>query len=86
MPRNRDPHPLGKCAEERIEISVPTELKRRLTAIAALHDKTHTAWARDVLEKAIEGEWAYMRRRVGGANTGGLPEELPGELTGRERQ
>lgn len=79
MGRNRDPHPLGKLAEERIEISVPTEMKRRLSAIATLHGKTPTAWARDVLEKAIEGEWVFMRRRVGGHDTLSPQEEKPEE-------
>lgn len=82
MSRTRDPHPLGKCAEERIEISVPAEMKRRLSAIATLHGKAPTTWARDALEKAIEGEWIFMRRRVGGHNALSPYEELPGELPG----
>lgn len=81
MARPRDRHPLGKCAEDRFEIAVPAELKRRLAAIAAIHGKTATAWARDALEKAIEGEWVFMRRRVGATGNpeqgGEHPEELP---------
>lgn len=65
MARPRDPHPLGKCAEERLDLGLPAELKLRLQAVALMHGKTPTTWARDVLEKAIEGEWAFMRRRVG---------------------
>lgn len=67
MARPRDRHPLGKCAEDRLDISMPAELKLRLNAVAALHRKTPTTWARDTLEKAIEGEFIFMTRRVGGA-------------------
>ena len=77
MGRPRDPHPLGKCTEERIEMAIPAEMKRRLAAISTLHGKSPTGWARDVLEKAIEGEWAFMRRRIGTAG----PADQPGELT-----
>ena len=64
MARPRDRHPLGKCSEERLDIAMPAELKRRLGAIATLHGKSATTWARDALEKAIEGEWIFMKRRV----------------------
>lgn len=67
MARSRDPHPLGKCSEERLEILMPELLKKRLNAVATLHGKPATAWARDVLEKAIEGEWVFIQRRVGAA-------------------
>jgi plasmid stability protein len=79
MARSRDAHPLGKCSEERVEILVPGLLKKRLHAIATIHGKTATAWARDVLEKAIEGEWIFMQRRVGAAVGKEQPQELPEE-------
>ena len=66
MARSRDAHPLGKCSlGKRLDIGLPDPLNHRLEVIAGVHGKTPTTWARDVLEKAIEGEWVFMRRRVG---------------------
>lgn len=64
MARTPGRHPLGKCGETRFEISLPEELRRRLHHIAGLNGMADTTWARDVLEKAIEGEWAFIQRRV----------------------
>ena len=66
MARSRYPHPIGKCSEgERLDIGLPGVLKQKLNAIATLHGKPATTWARDALEKAIEGEWVFIQRRVG---------------------
>jgi len=66
MARPRDRHPLGKCSlGKRLDIALPDPLNHRLELIAGMHGKTPTTWARDVLEKAIEGEWLFMQRRVG---------------------
>lgn len=63
--RPSTPHPLGKCVGgKRLDIALPDPLLHRLEVIAALHGKAPTTWARDVLEKAIEGEWVFTRRRV----------------------
>jgi len=65
MSRPRDTHPLGKCVGgKRLDIALPDPLQHRLEIIAGCHGKSPTAWARDALEKAIEGEWVFMRRRV----------------------
>lgn len=64
MARPRDPHPLGKVSEgKRLDIGLPVELEKKLDAIAMLHGKLPTTWARDTLEKAIEGEWVFITRR-----------------------
>jgi len=64
MGRSRDPHPLGKCAEERLDIPMPAELKEKLSMLASLHRLNATAYAREILEKVIEGEWVFIQRRV----------------------
>lgn len=79
MARPRDRHPLGKCDEVRLELSLPAKLKKRLNAIATLHGKPPTTWARDALEKAIEGEWVFMVRRVGTSVGQQQPEQSPEE-------
>ena len=64
MARSRDAHPLGKCSlGKRLDLALPDPLNHRLQIIAAMYGKTPTTWARDVLEKEIEGEWVFMRRR-----------------------
>lgn len=69
MARSRDQHPLGKCSQgKRLDLGLPDPLTHRLEVIAGMHGKAPTTWARDVLEKAIEGEWVFMRRRVGGCD------------------
>jgi len=81
MARPRDRHPLGKCASgKRLDIALPDPLQHRLELVAGMHGKSATTWARDTLEKAIEGEWVFMRRRVApeggddnGINSGSTP-------------
>lgn len=81
MRARRNSHPLGKCIEERLDLTMPAELKERLAVIARLHAKTPTAWARDTLEKAIEGEWTFIRRRVA-SDLPGDNRDRSGEDTG----
>lgn len=65
MARHAKQHPLGKVTQgKRIDIPLPEELNKRLTAIAFLASVSPTEWARDHLEKAIEGEWIFMQRRL----------------------
>jgi hypothetical protein len=64
-------HPLGKC-EDRLDIPVPAALKEKISAVAVLYGKGAAEWARDALEKLVEGELAFMRRRVNG-------EAVPGD-------
>lgn len=80
MARTRDAHPLGKVSQfERLELHIAPELKQRLNIIAGLHGKSATALARDALEKWIEGEWAFIQRRVAGPKVPGQQEEKPEE-------
>lgn len=65
MSRHKTAHPLGKVSlGKRLDVPLPEELKRRLEVIAMLANTTPTEWARDHLEKAIEGEWVFMQRRL----------------------
>lgn len=64
MARPIDPHPLGKCSVgRRLDIGLPGDLGQKLDAIAMLHGKLPTVWVRDLVEKAIEGEWVFIKRR-----------------------
>lgn len=68
MARSKDGHPLGKMTEH-LDLPFPPELKLRLNAVAAVAgaasegSPSPTTWARDELEKAIEGNWA-MRNGI----------------------
>ena len=65
MARHDRQHPLGKVSlAKRLDIPLPETLKKRLDVLAMLENKTPTEWARDSLEKAIEGEWVFMQRRL----------------------
>jgi hypothetical protein len=73
--RPKEPHPLGKVsAGARLDIPMPDQLHRRLMILAALQGISPTTWARDALERVIEGEFAFTKRRfpqLGGQdNTG----------------
>ncbi|MCC7484594.1 MAG: hypothetical protein IT529_06350 [Burkholderiales bacterium] len=82
MARPAKPHPLGKCsAGPRLDVAMPPELWRRMQIIAGLQGQTPTAWARDAIERVIEGEWAFTKRRypmLGGAGNTENPQETPG--------
>lgn len=67
MPRHDRPHPLGKVsAGPRLDLSLPNdEIHDQLMVIAKLAGTTPTQWARDALERAIAGEWVFIRRRLG---------------------
>lgn len=65
MARHKHPHPLGKVSQgKRLDISLPEKLDQRLQVISLLAGTTPTQWARDALEKMIEGEWVFMQRRI----------------------
>lgn len=57
MARSRHSHPLGKMTEH-LDLPFPPELKLKLNAVAAIDGTSPTTWARDDLEKSIEGAWA----------------------------
>jgi len=79
MPRHDRPHPLGKVTRgKRLDLSLPGAMFEKLQAIATLHGQPATTWARDLIEKAIEGEWAFMQRRIAG-NDPDNARRIPGE-------
>lgn len=63
--RHKTRHPLGKVTlGKRLDIPLPENLNKRLELIALIENTTPTEWARDALEKMIEGEWVFMQRRL----------------------
>lgn len=82
MARPKKPHPLGKVsAGARLDVAMPEDLFRRLQLIAAVNGSTPTAWARDALERVIEGEWVFTKRRfpqLGGCHNKENAPETPG--------
>lgn len=63
LSRKPESHPLGKL-NERLDIPFPSALKARLVSVAAVHGQSAAEFARDVLEKIVEGEWAFIQRRI----------------------
>lgn len=63
--RNGTTHPLGKC-DTRLDVPMPEELRDRIAAVAIVSGKTAGEWVRDELEKLIDGELVFMRRRMPG--------------------
>lgn len=68
--RSGSTHPMGKC-DDRLDIPVPTALKERISAVATLSGKGAAEWARDALEKLVEGELAFIRHRMNGESEPG---------------
>lgn len=58
-------HPLGKC-DTRLDVPMPEELRDRIAAVAIVSGKTAGEWVRDELEKLVDGELVFMRRRMPG--------------------
>lgn len=61
--RRPESHPLGKI-DDRLDIPCPNAFKAKLTSIAAVHGQSAAEFARDALEKIVDGEWAFIQRRL----------------------
>lgn len=57
-------NPLGLC-DTRMETTVPEEIAEEAIAIARMHGRTKSEWMRDLIIKAVRGEFEWMRLRAG---------------------
>ena len=60
------PNPLGKCTQS-LELTIPVALEERLITMAALKGVAKSTYARQILERALYGEFVMMQMMAHGA-------------------
>lgn len=58
--RPANPSPLGKC-DRKLELTISEQLEERLIAMAAFHGLPRATYARQVLERAMFGDFVMLR-------------------------
>lgn len=58
--RSSNPSPLGKC-DRTLELTIPEALEERIVAMAALRGIPKATYARQILERAMFGEFHMIR-------------------------